>query len=148
MVTVADAVREIEELPRIGVKVEPASIDWNLMSKRVWQKIDESKDVEAYYGAIDRVTLYKGAAEFLEDKVLQVNYLDGSVSEPLTAPIIVLGVGGHTKVNLIPGLEETGYMSSESLFGHKYPKSLLRVLLLLVADLLVQSLPMFCCCRD
>ncbi len=122
MVTVADAVREIEELPRIGVKVEPASIDWNLMSKRVWQKIDESKDVEAYYGAIDSVTLYKGAAEFLEDKVLQVNYLDGSVSEPLTAPIIVLGVGGHTKVNLIPGLEETGYMSSESLFGHKYPK--------------------------
>lgn len=38
MVTVADAVREIEELPKIGVQVQPATINWDLMSKRVWQK--------------------------------------------------------------------------------------------------------------
>ncbi len=122
MVTVADAVREIEELPKIGVKVQPATIDWDLMSKRVWHKIDESKGVEAYYDKFDSVDLYRGAATFVRDKVLKVTLKDGSVTDEITAPIIVLGVGGHTKINPIKGLEEAGYMSSESLFGDKYPK--------------------------
>ncbi|SUP40032.1 dihydrolipoyl dehydrogenase family protein [Veillonella criceti] len=122
MVTVADAVREIEELPKIGVKVQPATIDWNLMSKRVWQKIDESKGVEAYYDKFDNVDLYRGAATFVKDKVLTVAMNTGEVTEEITAPIIVLGVGGHTKVNPIKGLDEAGYMSSESLFGNKYPQ--------------------------
>ena len=43
------------------------------------------------------------------------------MTEEITAPIIVLGVGGHTKINPLKGLEEAGYMSSESLFGDKYP---------------------------
>ncbi len=122
MVTVADAVREIEELPKIGVKVEPASIDWDLMSKRVWQKIDESIGMEAYYKKFDNVDVYNGAASFVKDKVVTVTYTEGGVSEEITAPIIILGVGGHTKINPIKGLEEAGYMSSESLFGNKYPK--------------------------
>lgn len=122
MVTVADAVREIEELPKIGVKVQPATIDWDLMSKRVWQKIDESKGVEAYYDKFDNVDLYRGAATFVKDKVLTVTMNTGEVTEEITAPIIVLGVGGHTKVNPIKGLDEAGYMSSESLFGNKYPQ--------------------------
>lgn len=121
MVTVADAVREIEELPKIGVQVQPATIDWDLMSKRVWQKIDESKGVEAYYDKFDNVDLYRGAATFVKDKVLTVTMKSGEVTEEITAPIIVLGVGGHTKINPLKGLEEAGYMSSESLFGDKYP---------------------------
>lgn len=97
MVTVADAVREIEELPKIGVKVQPATIDWDLMSKRVWQKIDESKGVEAYYDKFDNVDVYRGAATFVKDKVLTVTMNTGDVTEEMTAPIIVLGVGGIRK---------------------------------------------------
>lgn len=123
MVTVADAVREIEELPKIGVKVTPATIDWDIMSKRVWHKIDESKGVESYYDGFENVDVYRGAASFVRDKVIMVTMKDSTVTDELTAPIIVLGVGGHTKINTIPGLEEAGYMSSESLFGEKYPKA-------------------------
>lgn len=131
MVTVADAVREIEELPKIGVKVQPATIDWDLMSKRVWQKIDESKGVEAYYDRFENVDLYRGAASFVRDKVLTVKMNSGEVTEEITAPIIVLGVGGHTKVNPLKGLEEAGYMSSETLFGDKYPKKPLKSLVVM-----------------
>jgi len=123
MVTVADAVREIEEMPKIGVQVQPATIDWELMSKRVWHKIDESAGMVHYYNKFDNNTVYQGAATFLSDKVLQVHNNDGTISEEITAPIIVIATGAHTKINKIKGLEEAGYMSSESLFGDKYPKN-------------------------
>lgn len=123
MVTAADAIREIEELGRIGIKTGPASIDWEIMSRRVWQKIDESKGIASYYEKFANLDVYKGAASFLRDKVLQVHNNDGTITEEITAPIIVIGTGGHTKVNPIEGLEEAGYLTSESLFGNKYPSA-------------------------
>lgn len=131
MVTVADAVREIEELPKIGVKVQPATIDWDLMSDRVWNRINLSIPMEEYYKEFENVDVYNGAASFVKDKVLTVTLKDGSVTEEITAPIIVLGVGGHTKVNPIKGLEEAGYMTSESLFGDKYPKKPFKSLIIM-----------------
>ena len=122
MVTAANAVREVEDFKKIGIQVGPATIDWDVMSKRVWHMIDEHKDIYKYYNAFDNVDVYRGVATFLEDKVMQVALNDGTVSEPITAPIIVLGTGGYSKINDIPGLEEAGYLSSESLFGDKYPE--------------------------
>ncbi len=131
MVTVADAVRQIEELPSIGVKVAPATIDWDLMSKRVWQKIDDSKDILTYYSRHETNDVYQGVATFLSDHVLQVANNDGTTSDELTAPIIVIATGAHTKINKIEGLEEAGYMSSETLFGDKYPTKPFKKLLVL-----------------
>ncbi len=123
MVTAADAVREIEELSKIGVETAPAKINWKVMSDRVWQKIDESKDIEVYYNSKPNCDVYTGAATFVEDKVMKVHLNDGTESDLLTAPIIVLGTGGYTNVSSTEGLEEVGYLTSESLFGHKYPSA-------------------------
>lgn len=122
MVTVANAIREIEDYKKIGVHTSTPSIDWDLMSQRVWQKIDESKGILSYYKQFDHVDVYEGTATFIKDKVLQVAMNDGSQSDTMTGTHIVIGTGGHSKINPIPGLTEAGYLSSESLFGHKYPK--------------------------
>ena len=52
MVTAADYIREIEELPKIGVDVSPARMNWEVVSRRVWQKIDESKAILEYYQSV------------------------------------------------------------------------------------------------
>lgn len=131
MVTVANAVREIEDYHKIGIQVDKPSIDWDVMSKRVWQKIDESKGIVTYYQAFDNVDIYQGAATFLADKVLKVHLNDGSESEEMTATNIIIGTGGHSKINAIPGLEEAGYLSSESLFGDKYPQKPFKSLIIM-----------------
>ncbi len=131
MVTAADAVQEIKELPKIGVEVGPAKINWDIMSRRVWEKIDESKEIAAYYDSFDNCDVYKGAASFTEDKVLIVTFPDGSTSEPMTGDIIVLGTGAHSQIPPTEGLESVGYLTSETLFGHKYPKAPYKSLIVL-----------------
>lgn len=122
MVTAADYVREIEKMKKIGVMTSPATIDWDVVSSRVWEKIDESKAIQEMYEKRESLDVYQGTGYFTDKKVIQVRYADGSVSEEMTAPMIFINVGGRTKVNRIEGLEEAGYVTSESFFGESYPK--------------------------
>lgn len=121
MVTAANAVREVEDFANIGIKVGPASIDWSVMSERVWNVINRHHDTQAYYEAQETADAYHGTATFISNKVIDVHPNDGSPSIRMTADTIVIGVGGHSKVAPTPGLEEVGYLTSESLFGDKYP---------------------------
>lgn len=122
MVTAANAIQEIHEFKKIGINVDTATIDWDTVSKRTWHKIDEAESIYDYYNAFDNVDVYRGAASFVSDKVMNIHLNDGSGSVEITAPHIILGTGGYTNVPNVPGLHEAGYISSESLFGAKYPK--------------------------
>lgn len=122
MATAADSIQEIKEMKKIGVNVGEPTIDWDIMSKRVWNRIDLNVATENYYRQFDNVDVYKGVATFTGEKTMVVKNNDGS-EEAITAPIIIIGTGGYSKVQPIPGLEEAGYMTSESLFGEKYPKA-------------------------
>lgn len=122
MVTTADYIREIDGLSKIGVEVVPAHMNWEIVSQRVWQKINESEDVLAYYQAIKNVEIYKGTGYFTGEKIMQVLMNDGTVSEEFTADKIFVAVGARTNIPSIDGLEDAGYVTSESLFGDKYPE--------------------------
>ena len=122
MATAADYIREIEELPKIGVEVAPARMNWEVVSKRVWQKIDESNDILASYQAADNLDVYQGTGYFTGEKTLQVTMNDGTVSEEFTADKIFIAVGARPNLPNIDGLEQAGYLTSETLFGEKYPK--------------------------
>ena len=122
LATAADYIREIKDLPKIGVEVGPARMNWEVVSRRVWEKIDEHKGVLAYYKKHENLEVYQGSAAFTGEKVLQVKYKDGSLSEEMTADKIFIGVGAKTKLPEVEGREETGCLCSESLFGPKYPK--------------------------
>lgn len=123
MVTAADRLREIEESDTIGVEVSgKPKLNWDTVRKRVWKKIDESKDLREFYLSQSGLDVYEGEGYFIDSKVMQVRRNDGTLSEPMTADKIFIGVGGRTNVPAIEGLEEAGYLTSESLFGDQYPK--------------------------
>lgn len=123
MVTVADFIRQAQKASKIGINIKDISVDFDKVSKRVWQKIDESKDVYQYYKSKENLTVYEGTAKFISDKEIKVVFNDSAKQdEIITADKIVIGAGARTKVPKIEGLEEVGYLTSESFFGDKFPK--------------------------
>lgn len=121
MVTAANVIREIEEARRIGVMADNARLDWDVVSRRLWHKINENSLIKDYYAAFPNVDVYEGTASFTGKKSLHIAMNDGS-SREITGDRIFIGVGARTNIPAIPGLEDTGYLTSESLFGDKYPK--------------------------
>ena len=122
MVTAANAIQEVEEFKKIGVNVGDATMDWDTVAKRTWHMIDKSAGIYDYYNAYDNVDVYRGAASFVSDKVMNIHLNDGSGIVEITAPTIILGTGGYSNIPNVPGLKEAGFLSSESLFGDKFPK--------------------------
>ena len=122
LATAADYIREIQDLPKIGIEVEPAKMNWDIISRRVWEKIDEHKAVLRHYQKYDNLAIYQGSGFFTGEKTLQVKLHDGTLSEAMTAEKIIIDVGAHTNLPEVPGREETGYICSETLFGDKYPQ--------------------------
>ena len=112
MVTAANAIREIEDYQHIGIKTAPASIDWSLMSKRVWEVINRHKGTQKYYEDAPNTDAFLGTASFMDNHTINMIPNDGSESIHMTAPTIIIGVGGHSKVAPTPGLEEAGYLTS------------------------------------
>lgn len=122
MVTAADFIRESQQAHKIGVNRGDASISWDMLSKRVWHKIDESEAILEEYLKEDNLDVYQGTAYFVADKILRVEYLDGRLSEELTADTIVLAVGARSKKLEIKGLKEVDFITSEDFFGEKWTK--------------------------
>lgn len=122
MVTAANAIREIEDYAKIGVTVEKTKLDWTFMSKRVWDVINRHKGTQKYYEDAPNTDAYHGTASFVDNHTVDVRLADKSDTIRMTAPHIIIGVGGHSKVAPTPGLEETGYLTSENLFGKDYPE--------------------------
>ena len=132
LVTAADFIREAQKIERIGIApFEKPRIDWEKLSHRVWAKIDESKELEQFYMNEKNLDVYKGCGYFTGEKSMKVALTSGGVSEEITAKVIVLAVGGRTKIPNIEGLEGVGYLTSENLFGKNYPKSAFRRLIII-----------------
>ncbi len=118
----ADVIREAQKAGRIGLDFEPPRADWQKISKRLWQQIDFHKEIEKSFMRLDGLTVYKGSAEFTGKKTLRVKGHDGSYSQEFEGAIIVIAAGAHSFVPPIKNLEQTGYLTSESFFGDKYPE--------------------------
>lgn len=56
---------------------------------------------------------YNGTASFVDNHTVAVDLADGTRRE-LAADTIVIATGARTKVPRVPGLEETGYVTSET----------------------------------
>jgi len=121
LATAADLVREIGEAERIGVNTTGVQMDWPKISRRVWDKIGENAGVRDYFEKLDGVDVYGGTAAFTDKKTVRVTFEDGTPAEELTADNILIGTGAKTNVPDVPGLQETGFITSESFFGESYP---------------------------
>ncbi len=122
LVTAADSIVEIKEMQGIGIEVNDATMNWDVVGARTWEVIDRHNGVREYYEAQELVDVYPGLATFKDNHSIVVTYADGTTSDVLTATDIVIATGGKTLNLPLQGLEEVGYISSESFFGDKFPK--------------------------
>lgn len=123
LVTAADSMVEIKEMQTIGIEVGNPTMNWDIVGKRTWEVINRHEGVRSYYEEQELVDVYPGLASFKDNHSIVVTYADGTSSDILTATDIVIATGAKTLNLPLEGLEEVGYISSESFFGDKFPKT-------------------------
>lgn len=117
----ADLVRELQSSQRVGIQTAPPQVDWQTISRRMWEQIDLHKKIEHSLGHIPNLTVYKGTGAFTGTHNMTVHYADGTPDEQLTAERFVIAAGARTMVPQIAGLDDAGYVTSERFFGDKFP---------------------------
>ena len=120
----ADLIREAQHAEKVGVHFNVEKIDWDIISKRMWEQIDESKQIEEEISQVPNITLYKGVGEFIGENEMEVRTVDGKGSlGKFKGDKFVITSGARSLIPPINGLEEVGYVTNESFFGEKFPKS-------------------------
>ena len=119
----ADLIREAQHANRVGIQFNIEKIDWELISKRMWSQIDESKQIEEGLSQVPNLTLYKGIGEFVGEYEMEVKSIDEKETiERFKGEKFVIASGARSFIPPIEGLEEVGYITNRSFFGDKYPK--------------------------
>ncbi len=119
----ADLIREAQHSSKVGVQFNIEKIDWDLISKRMWSQIDESKQIEEGLSQIPNLTIYRGIGEFIGEYEMEVKSIDGTkVIGRFKGERFVIASGARSLIPPIEGLEETGYITNKSFFGEKFPK--------------------------
>jgi mycothione reductase len=119
----ADAIREAEHARKIGIDLRLERLAWDLISRRMWAKIGENEGMEKALAAAPGLVVYRGTGEFTGDLRMRVKLDDGAVSEEFTAARFVLATGARSFIPPVRGLDETGYVTSESFFGDRFPRA-------------------------
>lgn len=121
LATVADETFIFKNAGKLGINAENISVDWNKVSKNVWDKINFNKTFRENFRNMKNLDVFEGEASFINDKTIKVTYKDG-ITENITADKIVINTGGITNVPNIEGLDDVGYVTGETFFGEKFPK--------------------------
>lgn len=111
---IADELRTAEHY---GIANTGAEIDFRAVIARVQATIDRISvhDSEARYRSLG-VEVINGHAQLTSPWTVEISGPDGSV-ETRAAPAIVLATGAKPIVPPIPGIEQSGYVTSDTLWG-------------------------------
>jgi len=116
----ADVIREAQHAKRVGAHFTLEKIDWNLMAERMWSQINESKEMEASLQNAPGLTFYKGIGQFIGEYQMQVQL--GDKIETFEGEKFVIASGARSIIPPIKGLEDIGYVTSETFFGENFPR--------------------------
>ena len=119
----ADVIRALQEAPRIGVHATLDRVDYDLIVERMWKIVlDGRHEMEHGVALSDEIDFYNTVGSFVSDYTLWV------ASKEIRAKRIVIASGARPAIPPIEGLNETGYLTSATLFDlPKPPKSLIIV---------------------
>ncbi|MFX0021869.1 MAG: dihydrolipoyl dehydrogenase family protein [Candidatus Hermodarchaeota archaeon] len=120
----ADLIRESQHASKVGIKFNVEDIDWELIAKRMWSQIDESKMIDEGLSTVSNLDVYKGVGEFVGEYEMKV--LDTKKGKELghfKGKRFVLASGARTFIPPIEGIEEMNYITNENFFGDRFPKS-------------------------
>ncbi len=118
----ADLIREIERSEQIGIVTNRPKIQWQAISKRMWEQIDFHKKIEESLLNMQNLTVYKGSGAFTGPDSMVIQYEDGRMDEVISADKFIIAVGARSLVPPVEGLEAAGYITSETFFGEKFPQ--------------------------
>jgi dihydrolipoamide dehydrogenase len=118
----ADLIREAQEASRIGLTFQPPEADWAKVSERMWGQIGHSEGIKKSLKKVPDLDVYEGTAEFTGEKRMRVVYEGGAASEEFASDGFILAAGARSFVPPVEGLEQAGYVTSESFFGDKFPE--------------------------
>lgn len=71
----------MEEARRIGVYADNVRMDWDVITRRLWHKINENSAIKDYYAAFPNVDVYEGTASFTGKKSLHIAMNDGTAQD-------------------------------------------------------------------
>ncbi|KKL85292.1 hypothetical protein LCGC14_1956200 [marine sediment metagenome] len=114
----ADLIREAEHAKKVGLHFKLEKIDWSSIAKRMWEQIDESKQMEKGISNIPNVKLYKGIGEFTGEYEMEVKSISGNKSlGKFIGDRFVLASGARPFIPNIEGIEDVGYVTT---FNFRY----------------------------
>ncbi len=110
----ADVAIEIKEAHRFDIHHDPKfNVDFAKLVERISSTVDgDSNKIETSYNNHPNISLYKGSAKFVDNKVIEIN------QEQITAEKIFIAVGTRPSIPNIPGLAGTPYMTSTEALRH------------------------------
>jgi len=119
----ADLIREAQHAKKVGLSFKLDKFDWKQIADRMWKQINESEDMERAISHEENPKLYKGRGEFTGEYEMQVISTDGKkkIGE-FSADRFVIASGARPIIPPIDGIEDTGYVTTRSFFGDKFPK--------------------------
>ncbi len=118
----ADLIREAQRGEKIGVTYPKPHIDWEKISRRVWQQIDVNKELRQGYLDTENLLVLEGTGAFVDAHTMEVQLKDGG-SQRITADTFLVAAGGRSVLPPIEGLEEADCLTYENFFGDRYPKA-------------------------
>lgn len=132
LASVAEKRISLDKFKGIGLNLDldSVSINQDLVKQRVFSKIDLSKNIPdglRNSGA----DVYEGCAHFISDTCVELIYNDGSSPLKLSADKILVATGAKTRIPDIEGLDQIGFLSSESFFADAYPQPFPQSLIIL-----------------
>jgi mycothione reductase len=111
----ADLARDAQHAPELGVDTTYDGARWPEIRDRVFGRIDPiSASGKAYRERLPNIDLYGAHATFVDDHTLTLTTEEGGTGEQITADQIVLAAGSRVSVADIPGLEEVGFHTSDT----------------------------------
>ena len=119
----ADLIRESQHAIKVGIKFNIENIDWDLITKRMWSQIDESKMMDQGLLTVPNLKVYKGVGEFIgEYEMIVRDTKNGKEIGHFKGERFVIASGTRSFIPPIQGIEDVDYITNENFFGDKFPK--------------------------
>lgn len=116
MIYPADVIRMAEEAKAIGVHAKIEKVDFDLIMKRVWKIVLEGRhEMEHGVEHSKQIQFFNLNGSFVSDYTMKVG------KERITAGKIIIASGARPLIPPIEGLEEVGYLTSDTIFDIKEP---------------------------
>ncbi len=117
----AEVMRQVQEAPKHGIQVEVKGVDFHAIMERMRNTVSEdSREIKTNLSQSEALDYYQGVAEFTGPYSMRVG------EEEISGDMILLCPGSRPAIPDIEGLEETGYLTSDTLLElEECPESLI-----------------------